>query len=69
MTLHQFSLVWAVTSLSFGFPVISAQPDNYVNLKKYLLNKLIEYINPPGFCLNFKNDIMDVNETYCDNQK
>lgn len=68
-TSPQFSLIWAVTSLSFGFPVISAPPGNYVNLKKYFLNKLIECINPPGFCFNLKNDIMDVNETYCDNQK
>lgn len=62
-TSPQFSLIWAVTSLSFGFPVISAPPGNYVNLKKYFLNKLIECISPPGFCFNLKNDIMDVNET------
>ena len=49
--------------------MLSALPGNYVNLKKYFLNKLVECINPPGFCFNLKNDIMDVNETYCDNQK
>ena len=49
--------------------MISAPPGNYVNLKKYFLNKLIECINPPGFCFNLKNDIMDVNETYCNNKK